>query len=137
MVANVKKERSQIAGKLCSFKKIIILKLILTSTNRGRGGAMYSKKGKVISSEVWVSTLNIHSCCARSEHFLIVFAEDGIRQITYDCPISQSKAWCTAFEKELKNKSFISRHKVSQICIIFRGETRVKLEMCFPTNVKW
>ena len=56
----------------------------------------------------------------KNEDFLIVFAEDGLRQMNHVSPRSQRKAWCTVFERDLKNKNVFNGQEVSPICSIVR-----------------
>ena len=100
-----------------------------STPNRGRGGGSLLtspvKKGKFVSSGAGGSASNLYSIRIKNQNFLIVFAEDGLRQLNYSFPGSQRKAWCTAFDKDLKNESAFSHQEVSPICsIVKRRDTR-------------
>ena len=91
------------------------------------------KKGKFFSSGVGGSQSNLYLICVKNEDFLIVFAEDGLRQINYTFPGSQRKAWCTAFERDLKTENVFSGQEVSPICgIVKRRDVRENGDVYLP-----
>ena len=97
----------------------------LSSTVRGGGGGRGHfmspvKKGKFVSSGSGGSLSNLYCIRIKNQNFLVVFAEDGIRQMNYRFPGTQRKAWCTAFERDLRNESAWSSGEVSPICSIVK-----------------
>ena len=63
------------------------------------------KKGKFVSGGSGGATCNLYCIRIKNHQFLVVFAEDGMRQMNYRFPATQRKAWCTAFERDLRNES--------------------------------
>ena len=97
----------------------------LSSAVRGGGGGRGHfmspvKKGKFVSSGSGGSLSNLYCIRIKNQNFLVVFAEDGIRQMNYRFPGTQRKAWCTAFERDLRNESAWSSGEVSPICSIVK-----------------
>ena len=78
------------------------------------------KKGKFVSSGSAGSLSNLYCIRIKNQNFLVVFAEDGIRQMNYRFPGTQRKAWCTAFERDLRNESAWSSGEVGPICSIVK-----------------
>ena len=50
----------------------------------------------------------------------MVFAEDGMRQMNYRFPGTQWKAWCTAFERDLRNETAWSSGEMCPISAIVK-----------------
>ena len=62
------------------------------------------KQGKFVRTGVNKKVSNVYSIRIKHGEFLLVFAEDGRRQFMYSFPGTRIKAWCTAFERDLKDK---------------------------------
>ena len=56
----------------------------------------------------------------KNQSFLLVFGEDGLRQMNYRFPGTQRKAWCTAFDRDLKTESAWSAGEVCPISAIVK-----------------
>ena len=128
------KGRSHMTAKGCLPKQGTISKLSL-SKGRGTGSFIMSpiKRGKFVSRGVGGSQSNLHSVRVKNEDFLIVFAEDGLRQINYTFPRSQTKGWCVTFDRGLKTEIDFSRQEVSSICsIVKRREVRENGDVYLP-----
>ena len=83
--------------------------LLLGFPARGTGAGCQNmtspvKKGKFVNSGSAGSVSNVYFICAKNDHVLVVFAEDGMRQMNYRFPGTQWKAWCMAFERDLRNE---------------------------------
>ena len=63
-----------------------------------------NKKGKFVRAGQANKMSNVYSIRIKNGEFLLVFAEDGPRAFTWGFPGTQRKAWCTAFEKDLKDE---------------------------------
>ena len=62
------------------------------------------KRGKFIRTGGNKRVSNVYSIRIKHSEFLLVFAEDGRRQFIYSFPGTQMKAWCTAFERDLRQE---------------------------------
>ena len=84
------KGRSHMTAKGGRSRQTMISKPSLSTPNKGRGSGSFLtspvKKGKFVSSGVGGSHSNLYSIRVKNEDFLIVFAEDGIRQMKYTFP---------------------------------------------------
>ena len=78
------------------------------------------KKGKFVSGGSGGATCNLYCIRIKNHQFLVVFAEDGMRQMNYRFPGTQRKAWCTAFERDLRNESAWSGANICPISSIVK-----------------
>ena len=78
------------------------------------------KKGKFVSSGSAGSVSNVYCIRIKNNHFLVVFSEDGMRQMNYRFPGTQRKAWCTAFERDLRNETAWSSGEMCPILAIVK-----------------
>ena len=91
-----------------------------------------AKKGKCVSSGFGGSQSNLYSIRVKNKDFLIIFAEDGLRQMNYNFPGSQRKAWCTTFDRDLKTDNVFSGQEVSPIfSIVKRRDVRKNGDVYF------
>ena len=78
------------------------------------------KKGKFAAGGKGGQSSNLYCIRIKHQQFLVVFTEDGMRQMNYRFPGSQRKAWCTAFDRDLRNESAWSSGEVCPISSIVR-----------------
>ena len=78
------------------------------------------KKGKFVNSGSAGSVSNVYCIRIKNNHFLDVFAEDGMRQMNYRFPGTQRKAWSTAFERDLRSESAWSSGEICPILAIVK-----------------
>ena len=83
------------------------INLVSTESSGSRGQQIMrspQKRGKFIRTGGNKRVSNVYSIRIKHSEFLLVFAEDGRRQFIYSFPGTQMKAWCTAFERDLRQE---------------------------------